>query len=128
MVGNTKMWYNRTEVATKEELENVKGLIDVSARLVGVYELDNASSYPIPGDFDYIRVIFCYGNNNDYGGECVRFLTHNSSCTVYAGYDLYTNELRSNYFTVTLSPDGVLAYENTSSVMRLITIECYKYQ
>ena len=122
------MWYNQTEVATKTELENVKGMIDVSARLVGVYGVDNTSSYTIPCDFDYIRVIFMYGDGNLYAGECIRFLTRNSSCTIYAGYDLYTSDLRSTYITATLSSVGVLAYENTSSKIRLITIECYKYQ
>ena len=122
------MWYNQTEVATKTELENVKGMIDVGARLVGVYGLDNVSSYPIPGDFDYIRIIFVYGNGNDYAGECVRFLTRNSSCTVYTGYELYTGDLRSTYLTATLSSTGTLAFENTSLSARGVTIECYKYQ
>ena len=51
------MWYNQTEVATKEELENVKGLIDVSAKIVYSTNIKHrVDSVDIPVDYDYVII------------------------------------------------------------------------
>lgn len=57
VVGLSKMWYNKTEVATKEELENVKGMIEVSAKIVYSTEVpDKASAVSIPVEYNYVGI------------------------------------------------------------------------
>lgn len=83
MVGLSKMWYNQTEVATKEELENVKGMIDVSARLVYSAKVDVSDAIPIPVEYDYAIItttLSVPGSGDQLSTEPVLFQSNITIC------------------------------------------------
>ena len=134
------MWYNQTEVATKTELENVKGMIDVSARLVGTYSVNEASSYTIPISFDYLIVRTSYYEHSRgvyaMGGSQMVYITTDGSASAYGeAYSSYTsgNTTYSGYminllhFIVKNRTISFTYYDGTAKV-RGVTIEAYKYQ
>ena len=127
------MWYNQTEVATKTELEKVKGMIDVSARLVGTYLVNNTSSYTIPVDFDYCTIRSIYFDDIYYGNNTSRPYCRDNVNIVRNGqvYIITTIEHKGSGYTYT--SDSVVASSsgnviNFNKVIFYGTIEAYKYQ
>ena len=141
VVGNTKMWYNRTEVATKEELENVKGMIDVSARLVGVYGYASSeTSVSISYNFDYIKIICQFDSDVADKGqmyqESIRYLTSGSECIIYGICGVDTSGYKLSRIRAALNGHTLQFYSSPQYSSNLtaeasvnnITIEAYKYQ
>lgn len=121
------MWYNQTEVATKEELENVKGMIDVSARLVKTITLHDAETQLVECDYAIISSI-----------EYV--LSEGIVVTVYSeriyitpggsAYKHYTKNNDSSSIRLVLNTNYSLTADSTNVAYPLsgCMAECYKYQ
>lgn len=140
VVGNTKMWYNQTEVATKEELENVKEMIEVSARLVGTYSANEVTSYTIPVSFDYLIVRTLYSESSKsywtVGAEMAHIVPGGSAIlhgNVYSSWKEdgveYTGYLlRMINFTVNNKTVSFASWGGGAQKVLGVTIEAYKYQ
>lgn len=133
------MWYNKTEVATKEELETVKGMIEVSARLIAVYGYDQSeNTVDISCDFDYIKIICTYYRNiSDTGRinqESIRYLIPGGICII-PGSSNTGEGFGFAYNKITLIGHTLSFYSSTRNNLNLttearmnnITIEVYKY-
>lgn len=128
VVGNTKMWYNKTEVATKTELENVKGMIEVSARLIKTILGQNTSSMQVPS-CDYIIVRYSEYLNNDSGPADI--ITSDRYITPGGDADLVIigSDRKLTHSVISLSSAYVLTSDiSNPAPLYSSTIECYKYQ
>ena len=130
------MWYNQTEVATKTELEKVKGMIDVSARLVySVAVPDGVDAVSIPVDYDYVIITTTFYNinysNDTTVGSCYQYnVTVNKGGTayipaVYAGsYNKPSHgHITAEALTREISFNTMIEY----SFYTRLTIVAYKY-
>lgn len=122
------MWYNTTEVATKEELENVKGMIEVSARLIKTISGENTSSMQVPS-CDYIIVRYSEYLNIDSGPADI--ITSDRYITPGGDADLVVigSNRRLTHAVFSFSSAYVLTTSiSNPTPLYSSTIECYKYQ
>ena len=122
------MWYNQTEVATKTELEKVKGMIDVSARLVKTIQLDGSATQLV--ECDYAIICHSYGvqnSNNEVNAIHTErvYITPGGSATMMSN-----NGKTLLYVVLTLSTSYRLSADTSITRYPLTntTALCYKYQ
>lgn len=124
------MWYNQTEVATKTELENVKGMIDVSARLVGTtIAWGKKETISISEPFDYCKIISIPDNDL----ESLRIV---ATCKLSKGYNCIIpvmsssgSERQVKHTIFSMDASGVIRHNlNSNADFTGVTFEFYKYQ
>ena len=131
------MWYNQTEVATKEELENVKGMIDVSAKLVYSTAVNLAKELFLHTEYDYAIVttsIYTMITGSDYTVSPGKFYQFNTivnkggSANVPVMYAKTDGGVYYGNIMITASESKV-EFEETVQSSQIIgtTLAAYKY-
>ena len=124
------MWYNQTEVATKMELEKVKGLIDVSARLIKTkIAWGKTDTISISEPFDYCKVISIPGidlESLSIVATCK--LTKDCQCVIPVMVG-NRDGVRVERTIFTMDVSGVIRHNLISGTdFKGVTFEFYKYQ
>lgn len=130
------MWYNKTEIATKADLDKVKGMIDVSARLVHTVTVNGIRSLPITISYDYcvIKSIFynTMGTNSNSSTDSRIFTSELT--TINLGGSAYLNALIENSSSGYSQIHNIVQVSASASTITFssnvysVTVEYYKYQ
>lgn len=123
-----------TELITSDDLEDVKGMIDVSAKLVSTTTLNGTASLSVSVSYDYC-VIKSITYNNIYLNSSTSSIMYRSELTtVSLDGTAYLNTLVANTSSgivwvpstekVTVSASTIKFSKNVYQ----ITVEFYKYQ
>lgn len=124
------MWYNQTEVATKAELENVKGMIEVSARLVRTKIAWGATdTISISEPFDYCKIISIPGIDLESLSIVATCKLAKGSQCILPVVTTHRDGVNLKQTIFTMDTSGVIRHNQVSGAdFTGVTFEFYKYQ